>query len=100
VKAVAARPMVGAVRARLADATLHIGRLVVAPDLQGRGIGTRLLAAVERLGAGRADTCALFTGDRSVDTIRLYERIGYVEARREQVHPGPTLIHLTKPLDT
>jgi GNAT superfamily N-acetyltransferase len=97
-KAIAGRRMVGAVRARLDGSTLHIRRLVVAPDLQGQGIGTRLLAAVEQLGAGRADTYALFTGDRSVGNIRLYERLGYVEVRREQVHPELTLVHLTKPL--
>ncbi len=88
--------LVGAVRTREDDGVLHVGRLVVAPDLQGRGIGTGLLAATEE-GAG-AGMAALFTGHLSVGNLRLYARAGYREQRREQVHPGLTLVHLTKPL--
>jgi GNAT superfamily N-acetyltransferase len=54
--------IVGSVRARLKGSVLHIGRLMVAPDLQGRGIGTRLLTAVEREAAGKVDRYMLFTG--------------------------------------
>ncbi|HEY4018308.1 MAG TPA: GNAT family N-acetyltransferase [Pseudonocardiaceae bacterium] len=39
--------MVGAVRGELVDDECRVGRLVVAPDLQGRGIGRALLSAVE-----------------------------------------------------
>lgn len=38
--AVAGTRLVGAVRTRERDGVLHVGRLVVAPDLQGQGIGT------------------------------------------------------------
>lgn len=40
--------LVGAVRARLDDGTLHVGRLTVAPDQQGKGIGGALLQRMER----------------------------------------------------
>lgn len=88
--------LVGAVRTREDDGVLHVGRLVVAPDLQGRGIGSRLLRAAEE--DTDAGTAALFTGHLSTANIRLYERNGYREQRREQVHPGLALVHLTKPL--
>ena len=88
--------LVGAVRTREDDDVLHVGRLVVAPDLQGRGIGSRLLHAVEQ--DTDAATAALFTGHLSGANIRLYERNGYREQRREVVHPGLSLVHLTKPL--
>ena len=75
--------MVGAVRARLDGSLLLVGRLAIAPDRQGDGIGSRLLGAVEergrRAGAGEAE---LFTGSLSEANLRLYEREGYVETQR------------------
>ena len=65
---------VGAVRFRLDGDVLHIGRLTVAPDRQGAGIGTRLLTAAE--GAVPARRTALFTGHRSEGNLRLYARCG------------------------
>jgi GNAT superfamily N-acetyltransferase len=88
--------LVGAVRTREDDGVLHVGRLVVAPDHQGRGIGSRLLGAAEE--GTDAGTAALFTGHLSTANIRLYERNGYREQRREVVHPGLSLVHLTKSL--
>lgn len=90
--------LVGSVRARVADGVLHVGRLVVAPDRQGRGIGAALLAAVERVAGPEAHTAALFTGHRSAGNLRLYRRAGYVEQRREPVDELLTLVHLAKPL--
>ena len=94
--AVAGTRLVGAVRTRERDGVLHIGRLVVAPDRQGQGIGTRLLLAAEQAtGLPRA---TLFTGARSTANLRLYQRHGYVERSREQVRPGLELVHLVKGL--
>ena len=87
---------VGSVRTRIEDGVLHVGRLVVAPDLQGRGIGSRLLSASEAAtGLPRA---TLFTGARSLANLRLYRRHGYVENRREMLRPGVELVHLVKEL--
>jgi GNAT superfamily N-acetyltransferase len=88
--------LVGSVRARAHDAVLQVGRLVVAPDVQGAGIGSRLLAAVEA--GSRCGRAELFTGSRSEGNLRLYRRWGYVEERREQVHPQLELVHLAKVL--
>nr|WP_275585550.1 GNAT family N-acetyltransferase [Blastococcus saxobsidens] len=88
------RRLVGAVRTRERDGTLHVGRLVVAPDLQGRGIGSLLLTAAEE--AGGLPRAALFTGHLSEANLRLYRRAGYVETHREDVHPGLRLVHLVK----
>ena len=91
--------IVGSVRARVADGVLHVGRLVVAPDQQGRGIGRALLAAVERAAGPDVRRAALFTGHRSVGNLRLYTRAGYEEQRRERVADDLTLVHLAKTLD-
>jgi ribosomal protein S18 acetylase RimI-like enzyme len=89
--------MVGSVTARLEGDVLAIGRLAVVPDLQGRGIGTRLLDAVEaRSGAAEA---TLYTGALSGPNLRLYQRLGYVETHRVTL-PEVELVYLRKRLTT
>jgi ribosomal protein S18 acetylase RimI-like enzyme len=95
-KAVRGHRIVGAGRARVAGSILHIGRLAVAPDMQGRGIGTLLLEALERQAPPNVDRYALFTGHLSTANIRLYERLGYTEVGREELKPGVVLVHLEK----
>ena len=83
-------------RCQAAAAGELVGRLIVAPDLQGRGIGTRLLLAAER--TTRLARATLFTGARSTANLRLYRRHGYVDAHRETVRPGLEVVHLVKEL--
>ncbi len=86
--------LVGAVRWTVEDGVAHIGRLTIAPDMQGRGLGTRLLRAVEE-SSGVADF-ELFTGHMSEGNIRLYQREGYVPTRREQLSENVELVYLRK----
>jgi GNAT superfamily N-acetyltransferase len=97
-KATVSHRIIGAVRARVDGTVLHVGRLTVAPDWQGRGIGSRLLSAVESHHSDQVDTAALFTGHLSEANLAMYARRGYREQRREQLSPGVVLVHLTKPL--
>jgi len=97
-KAVEGARLVGAVRARIRDGTCLVGRLVVAPDRQGRGVGAALMTAVEAEMAGRATALVLFTGHLSAANLRLYRRLGYTEFRRERVSDHLVLVHLRKPL--
>ena len=91
--------MVGAVRARLDDALLLIGRIAIAPDRAGEGIGTTLLEAVERRGTEAGATEAeLFTGSLSEANLRLYERQGYVETERVRGDDGVEQVFLRKRL--
>ncbi len=46
--------LVGAVRWTVEAGVAHIGRLTVAPDMQGQGLGTRLLRAAEQASEMRA----------------------------------------------
>ncbi len=97
-KAVRGSRLVGAVRSKVDGDTLHIGRLTVAPDLQGSGLVTALLAAAEATAGPQVTSAALFTGHLSTANLRLYQRHGYAEERREKIDERVTLVHLRKPL--
>lgn len=71
--------LAGSIRGRITDGTGHVGRLAVAPDLHGRGIGRRLLTALEAALADRVGRFELFTGATSEDNLRLYRTAGYVD---------------------
>lgn len=97
--ALAGPRIVGAVRAVRDGDLLLIGRIAIAPDQQGEGIGSRLLAAVERRGADAGATEAeLFTGSHSEANLRLYEREGYVESERVDAGDGTAQVFLRKRL--
>jgi tRNA (guanine37-N1)-methyltransferase len=73
--------LVGSVRARLDDRTWFVGRLMVAPDLQRRGLGRWLLGRIEEAAPVDARRIELVTGARSEANQRMYHRAGY--------RPGP-----------
>lgn len=88
--------VVGSVRVRVDGDSLHIARLSVAPDQQGRGLGARLLAQAEAVAEGTE--ALLFTGHLSTSNLRLYGRAGYLEQRRVPVDDRVTLVYLRKSL--
>ncbi|MGD0166038.1 MAG: GNAT family N-acetyltransferase [Gaiellaceae bacterium] len=94
-KATVAGRIVGSVRARVEDGTAFIGRLIVYPEFQHRGIGSVLLEAIEAACAGAA-RFELFTGSRSEATLRLYQRHGYTVTRTAPVTPALSLTFLEK----
>ena len=85
--------LVGAVRARLDGDAWEFGRLMVAPDLAGHGLGRRLLAFAEAAAPASARRLALYTGTRSVRNIAMYSRAGY----RLTESSVPGAVHLVKP---
>ena len=97
-KAVRDVRLVGAVRGQFSDQTCLVGRLVVAPDQQGLGIGVTLMRALEDEVAGRAAALVLFTGHQSTGNLSLYRRLGYKETHRERVAAHLTLVHMRKTL--
>jgi GNAT superfamily N-acetyltransferase len=87
--------LVGSVRAREVEGLCLIGRLVVHPECQGRGIGTLLMRHLEAA-FPRAQAFELFTGSRSEGNLRLYERLGYRRNREEMLSEGISLTYLEK----
>jgi tRNA (guanine37-N1)-methyltransferase len=70
--------LVGAVRGTMRDEDVwDIGRLMVAPDLEGRGLGRELLGRMEALAPPAATAYWLFTGARSERNLRMYKKAGY-----------------------
>ena len=69
--------LVGAVRGSLDGEVWEIGRLMVAPDLAGRGLGRTLLGRIEELAPDAATSYALFTGAGSERNQRIYRKAGY-----------------------
>lgn len=91
--------IVGALRGRIDGELLLIGRISIAPDQQGSGVGSALLAAAEERGArAGAREAELFTGSLSAANIRLYEREGYRESQRVDEGGGIEQVFLRKPL--
>jgi ribosomal protein S18 acetylase RimI-like enzyme len=80
----------------VAESVCEIGRLMVHPDFQGRGIGSALLRAIE-VGFPDATKYELFTGSKSDATIRLYERHGYTVTHSERQSQAVMLVFLEKP---
>ncbi len=86
--------IVGSVRAYSDNGTLHIGKLIVRPDLQGQGIGTKLLKEIERVCPHKR--YELFTGTKSTRNIRLYERVGYVKFKERIMDNDLIFVYLCK----
>lgn len=87
--------LIACVRARVSSDSAELARLVVAPDRQGRGIGTRLLLAAEDLLPPQVRTIGLVTGQHSHANLRLYRRHGYRQTHTTQAG-GYLLVHLAK----
>jgi GNAT superfamily N-acetyltransferase len=99
-KAVDGTRITGAVRVKVKGTTALVGRLVVAPDQQGRGIGAALLDAVHEHIAEEFPEVAvfdLFTGHLSEGNLRLYRRHGYRETSRDRTQEHLTMVHLRRP---
>lgn len=68
--------LIGSVRGRLDGREYEIGRLMVAPDRQGRGLGRRLLQHIMHT-APAGTPFVLTTGAQSVDNQRMYRAAGF-----------------------
>jgi len=64
------------------------GRLMVAPDLQGRGLGRALLEHAEAAAPGSVTTFWINTGRVSEGNLRRYKRAGYRIVPGEGTFPG------------
>ncbi|OGU16402.1 MAG: GNAT family N-acetyltransferase [Geobacteraceae bacterium GWC2_53_11] len=87
--------IIGSVRVAINNGTGEIGRLIVHPDFQGRGIGSQLMLAVEA-GFPAVKRFELFTGSKSVRNIWLYERLSYTIFDRKPLSDLVELVFMEK----
>lgn len=93
-KAVDDGVIIGSARAYCEDETVYIGKLVVHPTQQRKGIGTRLLSEIEKYYPNKR--YELFTSTRSVNNILMYEKLGYAAFKEKRINDELKFIYLEK----
>ncbi|MCW2846499.1 MAG: trmD [Marmoricola sp.] len=86
--------LVGAARGRQEGDQWDVGRVMAAPDLQGRGLGRFMLRTIEEAAPADVTGFVLFTGALSERNIRMYQKAGYRLRGPEPTAPGA--VRLTK----
>lgn len=87
--------IIGSVRAHSDGNSCFIGRLIVHPASQGKGIGTKLMNAIESHFPD-VKRYELFTGTKSIANIRLYNRLGYKSFKELVVNESLSLVFMEK----
>ena len=86
--------IIGSVRAYESDGTAYINKLIVHPDYQNKGVGKKLLQAIEEAYPDRR--YELFTGAKSEKNLSVYSKAGYVQFKEEQATPELTFVYMEK----
>jgi ribosomal protein S18 acetylase RimI-like enzyme len=94
-KAIYEGKIVGSVRGRIEGDACHISRLIVHPDYQNKGIGKRLMRAIEDKFSG-ARRYELFTGNRSEKNLALYAKLEYRRFKEKPQGDHVTLVYLER----
>ena len=95
IKGIKENTVLGSVRGYEKNGTCFIGKLIVDPTYQNKGIGTKLLIEIENRFT-HAQRFELFTGHKSSKNLHLYDKLGYKEFKRKNISNKLTLIFLEK----
>ena len=88
--------IIGSVRARVSHpGTCYIGRLIVRPDFQNKGIGTKLMNEIEEI-FHECQKWELITGHLSKKNIKLYGKLNYKIFKTEKLTTQLDLVYLEK----
>jgi GNAT superfamily N-acetyltransferase len=87
--------IIGSVRAKVQRGTCFVGRLIVHPDFQNRGIGRQLMKELERT-VSQVTRFELFTGIRSERNIAFYQKLGYSPFKHEELTDRVALVFMEK----
>ena len=86
--------IIGSVRAYQENGTVCVGKLMVHPDFQKQGLGSKLLLQIESLFPKQR--YELFTSTKSINNIRLYQKLGYRILREEAVTEELQFVYMEK----
>ncbi|MEV5508242.1 GNAT family N-acetyltransferase [Streptomyces orinoci] len=87
----------GMVRARRVGTDWHVGRLCVAADLRGQGLGRWLLRTAESAAAPDCTSAVLFTGARTTANLALYGSEGYRPVPHDEPEGVTRLVKTLRP---
>jgi ribosomal protein S18 acetylase RimI-like enzyme len=88
--------IIASIRCYIKDGILYLEKLIVDPDFQNRGIGTRIMTEIEERYSSSVNRYALFTGHKSEKNLHIYNKLGYKEIRQETIRDDLKLIYMEK----
>ncbi len=87
--------IIGSLRAYEKNGICYIGRVIVHPDYQNKGIGTKLMIEIERR-FPNVSKYELFTGYKDEKNIYFYGKLGYKIFKEENLGYKIKLVFLEK----
>jgi GNAT superfamily N-acetyltransferase len=87
--------IIGSIRAYEENNICYIGRLMVHPDSQNRGIGGKIMSDIEGW-FPEVNRFELFTGDKDHKNINFYSKIGYKQFKEESLEDNVKFIYFEK----
>jgi predicted N-acetyltransferase YhbS len=87
--------LIGSVRGNSNKETTFIGRLIVDSQFQNQKIGQTLMKEIETQ-LNDCNRYELFTGFKSEKNLKLYQKLGYREFKRQLINQNLTLVYLEK----
>ncbi|MHA1254563.1 MAG: GNAT family N-acetyltransferase [Promethearchaeota archaeon] len=87
--------IIGSVRGYEDSNTCYIGRLIIHPDFQNQGYGTKLMAKIESI-FKNVERYEIFTGYKDVKNLYLYQKLGYKKFKIEKVNENLFFEYLEK----
>ena len=94
-KAVEQSKIVGSIRAFEKNRTCFIGRVIVHPDYQNKGIGKKLKSEIE-LVFNNVNRFELFTGFLDEKNLYFYNKLGYKQYNQVKINDDFSMIYLEK----
>lgn len=86
--------IIGSVRGYIRNGTLYIGKLIVHPSYQGKGLGKQLLTAIEQEYPDLR--YELFTSSKSERNLKFYEHMGYLRYQEKIISSNLIFVYLEK----